>query len=79
MLRAREMKARGWRVFATARKPQDIARLKDEEGLESLYLDYAEPESIAAAAEQVLAGDGREARLRCSTTALTASPARSRI
>jgi NAD(P)-dependent dehydrogenase (short-subunit alcohol dehydrogenase family) len=51
---AREMKARGWRVFATARKPQDIARLKNEEGVESLYLDYAEPRSIAAAAEQVL-------------------------
>jgi NAD(P)-dependent dehydrogenase (short-subunit alcohol dehydrogenase family) len=57
---AREMKARGWRVFATARQPQDIARLKDEEGLESLYLDYAEPASIAAAAEQVLAAtDGK--------------------
>lgn len=54
------MKARGWRVFATARQPQDIARLKDEEGLESLYLDYAEPASIAAAAEQVLAAtDGK--------------------
>jgi NAD(P)-dependent dehydrogenase (short-subunit alcohol dehydrogenase family) len=51
---AREMKARGWRVFATARKQQDIARLKNEEGVESLYLDYAEPRSIAAAAEQVL-------------------------
>ena len=52
---AREMKARGWRVFATARKPEDIARLKEQEGLESLYLDYAEPQSIAAAAEHVLA------------------------
>ena len=57
---AREMKARGWRVFATARKPGDIRRLKDEEGVESLYLDYAEPGSIAEAAEQVLAvTDGR--------------------
>lgn len=57
---AREMKRRGWRVFATARKPQDIARLKDEEGVESLYLDYTEPESIAAAAERVLAAtDGK--------------------
>ena len=28
----REMKRRGWRVFATARKPADIARLRDEEG-----------------------------------------------
>ncbi len=51
---ARGMKARGWRVFATARKDADIARLKDD-GLESLYLDYTEPQSIAAALEQVLA------------------------
>ena len=72
------MKSRGWRVFATARKPDDIARLEDEEGVESLYLDYAEPDSIEAAAEQVLAGDGRQARPRCSTTAPMASPARSR-
>ena len=54
------MKARGWRVFATARKAQDIARLRDEVGVESLYLDYAEPRSIAEAAEQVLkATDGK--------------------
>ena len=57
---AREMKSRGWRVFATARKPEDIARLKDEEGVDSLYLDYAEPHSIAETAEQVLAAtDGK--------------------
>jgi len=55
---AREMKTRGWRVFATARKPEDMARLRDEEGVESLYLDYAEPHSIEAAAEQVLAATG---------------------
>ena len=36
---AREMKARGWRVFATARKPEDLARLKEQDGIESLYLD----------------------------------------
>jgi NAD(P)-dependent dehydrogenase (short-subunit alcohol dehydrogenase family) len=54
------MKARGWRVFATARKAQDIARLRDEIGVESLYLDYAEPQSIAQAAEQALkATDGK--------------------
>lgn len=58
LVSAREMKRRGWRVFATARKPDDIARLQDDEGVESLYLDYAEPESIAAAAEQVLAATG---------------------
>jgi len=54
------LKARGWRVFAIARKPEDIDRLKDERGVESLYLDYTEPASIAAAAEQVLsATDGK--------------------
>jgi NAD(P)-dependent dehydrogenase (short-subunit alcohol dehydrogenase family) len=54
---ARTMAARGWRVFATARKPADIARLK-EGGLESLYLDYAEPASIEAAADHVLTATG---------------------
>ncbi|MGH6748118.1 MAG: SDR family oxidoreductase [Methyloceanibacter sp.] len=54
----REMKARGWRVFATARKQEDIERLRDEIGVESLYLDYAEPASIAAAVEEVLAATG---------------------
>ena len=54
---AREMKARGWRVFATARKAEDIARLKGE-GFDSLYLDYAEPESIEAAVAEVLAATG---------------------
>ncbi len=52
---AREMKARGWRVFATARKPEDLARLRDEVAVESLYLDYAEAASIAEAAKHVLA------------------------
>src|SRR5262245_2286919 len=46
------MKARGWRVFATARKPEDIGRLNSE-GLESLFLDYAEPASIAACAAEI--------------------------
>lgn len=55
---AREMKSRGWRVFATARQPEDIARLRDEEGFESLYLDYAEPDSIEKAVAQVLAATG---------------------
>ena len=55
---AREMKRRGWRVFATARKQEDIERLRDEIGVESLYLDYAEPASIAAVVEEVLAATG---------------------
>jgi NAD(P)-dependent dehydrogenase (short-subunit alcohol dehydrogenase family) len=55
---AREMKARGWRVFATARKLQDIKRLRNDVGVESLYLDYVEPASIAAVVEHVLAETG---------------------
>lgn len=53
------MQARGWRVFATARKEADIARLAGE-GLEALYLDYTEPASIAAVADEALKrGGGR--------------------
>lgn len=44
---------RGWHVFATARKPNDIANLKNQ-GLDALYLDYREPDSIAACADHVL-------------------------
>jgi NAD(P)-dependent dehydrogenase (short-subunit alcohol dehydrogenase family) len=55
---AREMKARGWRVFATARKKKDIERLKDVEGVESLYLDYTEPDSIKKAIAKVLKATG---------------------
>ncbi len=46
------LKARGWRVFATARNDADLARLEGL-GLEALYLDYAEPLSVAACAAEV--------------------------
>ncbi len=46
------MKQRGWRVFATARKPEDLARLETA-GVEALYLDYAEPDSVTACATEV--------------------------
>ena len=51
---AETMRDRGWRVFATARAPEDLARLKDDVGVARVVLAYAEPESIAAAADQVL-------------------------
>ncbi|TGS11599.1 SDR family oxidoreductase [Mesorhizobium sp. M2E.F.Ca.ET.209.01.1.1] len=54
---ARALKAEGWRVFATARKPDDIAAL-EADGLEAFYLDYREPESIAALVERVLERTG---------------------
>ena len=46
------MKERGWRVFATARKPEDMARL-EAAGVEAIYLDYAEPASVTACAAEV--------------------------
>ncbi len=56
---AHGLQKRGWRVFATARKPEDIAELRNQ-GLEALYLDYRESDSIAACADHVLqATDGR--------------------
>lgn len=54
---ARGLKARGWRVFATARKAEDVARLRDE-GFESLRLDLDDPASIHAAFDAVLAATG---------------------
>ncbi|MGI8725335.1 MAG: SDR family oxidoreductase [Methyloceanibacter sp.] len=58
MCAARMLKDRGWRVFATARKPEDLERLRDKVGVESLYLDYAEAASIADAAAHVLDATG---------------------
>ncbi|MYZ48255.1 SDR family oxidoreductase [Propylenella binzhouense] len=51
------MKARGWRVFATARAPADLDRLRAE-GLSALFLDYADEGSIEAAMAEVLAATG---------------------
>lgn len=50
---ARFLLARGWRVVATARTPEDVASLHAE-GLLSLPLDLNSSSSIAAAAEQAL-------------------------
>ncbi|MBZ0072800.1 MAG: SDR family NAD(P)-dependent oxidoreductase [Gammaproteobacteria bacterium] len=50
---AHGLKARGYRVFATARRPEDVERLRAE-GLESLPLDLDDSASIEAALEQVL-------------------------
>lgn len=49
----RALKRDGWRVFATARKPEDIATL-EAEGIETFYLDYTEPESIELLVKTVL-------------------------
>ncbi len=54
---ARALHEGGWRVFATARKDADIAALKAA-GIEASYMDYAEPDSIAAFAGSVLGETG---------------------
>ena len=50
---AHTLARRGWRVFATCRKPADCARL-EAEGLESFPLDHADAESVAAGAAEAL-------------------------
>ncbi len=47
------LKARGYRVFATARKPADVAALAMA-GFESLQLDLGSSESIHAAVDAIL-------------------------
>ncbi|WP_338074011.1 SDR family NAD(P)-dependent oxidoreductase [Halomonas alimentaria] len=49
---AHAMAERGWRVFATARKAEDVARLR-EEGFEALTLDLDSSASIEAAVASV--------------------------
>ena len=52
------LQARGWRVFATARKPNDLAMLT-ERGCTAIALDLASSDSVLAAAARVreLCGD----------------------
>ncbi|MGZ8187512.1 MAG: SDR family oxidoreductase [Methylosarcina sp.] len=50
---ARELHKRGHTVIATARKPEDVARLS-EEGLTALPLDLADSASIRQAVQQTL-------------------------
>lgn len=55
----RRLREDGWRVFATARKDADLARLRAD-GFEAFYLDYREQESIHTVFEAVMAAaDGR--------------------
>ncbi|MEJ2308158.1 MAG: SDR family oxidoreductase [Gammaproteobacteria bacterium] len=51
------LKARGYRVFATARKHEDIEEL-GKSGLDALYLDYADSDSVQRAFESVMQQTG---------------------
>lgn len=50
---ARELKARGYRVFATARDDEDVTRLQDE-AFEAFKLDLDDSHSIKIAVDEVL-------------------------
>ena len=54
---AQGLRTRGWRVFATARKPADMKTLADE-GFESLPLDVDSSDSIRVAVEEILRRTG---------------------
>jgi NAD(P)-dependent dehydrogenase (short-subunit alcohol dehydrogenase family) len=49
---AKGLKSRGYRVFATARKPEDLKRL-NAEGFEAIALDYRHSASVEACAAEV--------------------------
>jgi NAD(P)-dependent dehydrogenase (short-subunit alcohol dehydrogenase family) len=51
---AATLKARGWRVLATARKPEDLARLEKDYGLEAFAMELSDLASINACADAVL-------------------------
>ncbi len=53
----RALRNDGWRVFATARKDEDIAALKAD-GFETFYMDYRDPVSIKRLVDDVLAATG---------------------
>lgn len=54
---ARFLRERGWRVFASARKKEDVDRLLDE-GFEALQLDLDDSASIESAVDEVLRRTG---------------------
>jgi len=56
---AKELHKKGYRVFATARKLEDVERLKAE-GLESIQLDLSNANSIETAVNELLEKTGGE-------------------
>jgi len=54
---AHDMRARGWRVFASCRTKSDCDRLRAE-GFDSPRIDYTDPESIRSGLAEVLDATG---------------------
>lgn len=55
---AEALAERGWRVFATARRAEDLATLEATPGITAVALELTDAASIAACAETVLAATG---------------------
>lgn len=47
----------GWRVFATVRRTEDAQAL-EQQGIETVLMDYTKPETIAALVDEVVAKTG---------------------
>jgi NAD(P)-dependent dehydrogenase (short-subunit alcohol dehydrogenase family) len=54
---ARALKNDGWRVFATVRKPEDLAPL-EADGIEAFPMDYTKPDTIRNLVENVASTSG---------------------
>jgi NAD(P)-dependent dehydrogenase (short-subunit alcohol dehydrogenase family) len=52
------MKARGWRVIATARNDDDLAMLRADIGVDAVHVEMSDPASVAQCAERALAISG---------------------
>ena len=63
------LRDRGWQVVAACRNPDDVAARRAE-GLDSVTLDLASPDSIATAMAQVLAGGTLDALVNNAAFAL---------
>ncbi len=55
---ARGLQQRGHRVIASCRKPEDVQRLREQEGLDCIQLDLDDSDSIALAVGQTLERTG---------------------
>ena len=55
---ARGLQQRGHRVIASCRRPEDVQRLQEQEGLDCIQLDLDDSDSIARALEQTLERTG---------------------
>lgn len=51
---ARQLKARDWRVIATARRDEDRARIAADLGVETIALELGDGASVASAADEAL-------------------------